>query len=174
MPSEHPAGQPADQRADQRADQPADRLAARLADRLPPPPEAQGGYLPAVRHGDLVVTAGMTPRVDGVLTHRGRVGQDVTVAEAREAAGLAVANALSAAVAATGTDRRLERVVHLAVFVNAAADFEEHTAVADGASDRLRVLLGEAGGASRAAVGVTSLPGGACVEVVLTCGLTPA
>jgi enamine deaminase RidA (YjgF/YER057c/UK114 family) len=126
--------------------------------------------VPAVRHGALVVTAGMTPRVDGVLTHRGRVGADVTVEEAREAAAVAVANALSAAVAALDGDR-LARAVHLSVYVNAAPDFEQHTAVADGASARLRELLGEAGAASRAAVGVTSLPGGACVEVVLTCGI---
>lgn len=129
--------------------------------------------MPAVRHGDLVVTAGMTPRVDGALTHRGRVGEDVSVEDARSAAAIAVANALSAAVSVL-EGAQLERVVHLAVYVNAAEGFEQHTAVADGASARLQELLGEAGAASRAAVGVTSLPGGACVEVVLTCGVAPA
>ena len=127
-----------------------------------------------MRHGDVVVTAGMTPRVDGVLTHRGQVGSDVTVEQAKIAAATAAGNALSAAVAVLGPDERVERVVHLAVFVNAAAGFEQHTAVADGASARLRELLGDVGAASRAAVGVTSLPGGACVEVVLTCGVAPA
>jgi len=152
------------------SDQTSDALAG-LARRLPPPPRPQGGYAAAVRHRDLVVTAGMTPRVDGVLTRRGQVGGDVTLAEAQEAAGVAVANALSAAVASLDGDR-LERVVHLAVYVNAAPGFEDHTSVADGASRRLRELLGDAGAASRAAVGVTSLPGGACVEVVLTCGIS--
>ncbi|WP_028653149.1 RidA family protein [Nocardioides halotolerans] len=144
-----------------------------LSDQLPPPPAPQGGYVPAVRHGDLVVSAGMTPRVDGRLTHRGRVGDEVTVEQAQRAAATAVANALSAVVDLAGAER-LERVVHLAVYVNAAPGFEEHTTVADGASARLRELLGDAGAASRAAVGVTSLPGGACVEVVLTCGLAGA
>jgi enamine deaminase RidA (YjgF/YER057c/UK114 family) len=145
-------------------------LSDRLAAQLPPPPRPQGGYVPAVRHGDLVVTAGMTPRIGGVLIHRGQVGTDVSLEDAQTAAAVAVANALSAAVSALGSEQ-LDRVVHLAVYVNAAAGFEQHTAVADGASARLRDLLGDAGAASRAAVGVTSLPGGACVEVVLTCGL---
>ena len=149
-------------------------LSERLAGQLPLPPRPQGGYVPAARHGDLVVTAGMTPRVDGVLTSRGQVGSDLTVEEARAAAAIAVANALSAALSVVGEGQDLARVVHLAVFVNAAPGFEGHTAVADGASDRLGELLGEAGAASRAAVGVTSLPGGASVEVVLTCGLGPA
>jgi enamine deaminase RidA (YjgF/YER057c/UK114 family) len=148
-------------------------LTDRLSEQLPPAPRPQGGYVPAVRHGDLVVSAGMTPRVDGVLTHRGRVGEDVSVEDARSAAAIAVANALSAVVSVL-EGAQLERVVHLAVYVNAAAGFEQHTAVADGASARLQELLGDAGAASRAAVGVTSLPGGACVEVVLTCGVPPA
>jgi enamine deaminase RidA (YjgF/YER057c/UK114 family) len=126
-----------------------------------------------VRHGDLVVTAGMTPRVDGVLSHRGQVGSDLTVEDAMTAAAVAVANALSAALTVLADGERFERVVHLAVYVNAAPGFEQHTRVADGASTRLRELLGDAGAASRAAVGVTSLPGGACVEVVLTCGIAP-
>jgi enamine deaminase RidA (YjgF/YER057c/UK114 family) len=148
-------------------------LSDQLSGQLPPLPRPQGGYVPAVRHGDLVITAGMTPRIDGVLTHRGQVGTDVSIDDARAAAAIAVANALSAAVSVLDTGQ-VPRVVHLAVYVNAAVGFEQHTAVADGASDRLRELLGDAGAASRAAVGVTSLPGGACVEVVLTCGVAPA
>jgi enamine deaminase RidA (YjgF/YER057c/UK114 family) len=113
----------------------------------------------------------MTPRVDGELVHTGQVGIDVTVEDARSAAGIAVTNALSAAVAELGDDAVLEQVLHLAVYVNAAPGFTQHTAVADGASEQLQALLGQRGSASRAAVGVTSLPGGACVEVVLTCGV---
>jgi enamine deaminase RidA (YjgF/YER057c/UK114 family) len=153
-----------------------------LVRRLPAPQPPQGCYLPAAVHatasgvggqgervGGLVMTAGMTPRVDGVLRHRGRVGHDLTVGEARDAAAVAAANALSAAVAALAPGQRLDRVIRVTVYVNAGTEFEEHTAVADGASVRLRELLGERGTASRAAVGVSSLPGGACVEVELTC-----
>ena len=147
-----------------------------LARRLPAPPRPQGGYVPAVVQeppaghvSGLVVTAGMTPRVDGVVQHPGQVGSAVTVPEAQEAAGIAAGNALAAALAALGDDQRFERVLRMTVYVNAAPGFEQHTAVADGASARLRELLGERGDAARAAVGVTSLPGGACVELELTC-----
>lgn len=146
-----------------------------LAAQLPPAPRPQGGYVPAVRHDPadgadgLVMTAGMTPRVDGVVQHPGQVGADVSVGDAQAAAAIAAGNALSAAVAALGEGRRLDRVLRMTVYVNAAAGFTEHTAVADGASARLRELLGPRGEAARAAVGVTSLPGGACVELELTC-----
>lgn len=142
---------------------------------LPTPPRPQGGYVPAVAHelpgcsGGLVATAGMTPRVNGVVAHRGQVGVDLDVPTAGRAAAIAVENALAAVLAALGPDRCLDRVLRLAVYVNAAPGFEQHTAVADGASARLRELLGERGDAARAAVGVTSLPGGACVELELTC-----
>ncbi|MBO9522058.1 MAG: RidA family protein [Nocardioidaceae bacterium] len=143
--------------------------AAELAGVLSPPPSAQGGYLPAVAHAGVLVTAGMTPRVDGVLHLRGQVGTDLSVDEAQEAAAVAVGNALSAALAALDPGQQLDRVLRMTVYVNAAPGFTEHTAVADGASSRLRELLGERGAASRTAVGVTSLPGGACVELDLTC-----
>lgn len=146
-----------------------------LLAQLPDPPRPQGGYVPAVVHrtpgarGGVVTTAGMTPRVEGTLQHRGRVGHNVDLATAQTAASLAVGNALAAAMAALGPDRQVDRALRLVVYVNAAPDFEEHTAVADGASACLRNLLGDDGDAARAAVGVTSLPGGACVEVELTC-----
>lgn len=149
-----------------------------LLAQLPTPPRPQGGYVPAVVHqvlgtfGGLVMTAGMTPRIDGTLRHRGQVGRDVDLATAQAAASIAVANALAAAVASLGPDRRFDRVLRLTVYVNAEPDFDQHTAVADGASSRLRELLGQDGDAARAAVGVTSLPGGACVEVELTCAWT--
>jgi enamine deaminase RidA (YjgF/YER057c/UK114 family) len=126
-----------------------------------------------VEHG-LVVTAGMTPRVDGSLLHRGQVGIDVSLQEAREAAAVAVGNALAAAVAALGPGERLGRALRMTVYVNAAPDFTAHPAVADGASARLSELLGDRGVAARSAVGVTSLPGGACVELDLTLSVEEA
>lgn len=153
-------------------DMPLDELAAHL----PPPPRPQGGYVPAAFHaatpdgaGGLVMTAGMTPRVSGVVQHPGQVGTEVILGDARAAAAIAAGNALSAAVAALGAGQRLDRVLRMTVYVNAAPGFTDHTAVADGASERLRELLGTRGDAARAAVGVTSLPGDACVELELTC-----
>jgi enamine deaminase RidA (YjgF/YER057c/UK114 family) len=116
-----------------------------------------------------VFTAGMTPRVDGILQYVGRVGETVPVEEARLAAGIAAANALAAVAAEVGSLDAVERAIRLTVFVNAVPDFTGHPAVADGASDRLVELLGDRGVVSRSAVGVASLPGGACVEVELTC-----
>jgi enamine deaminase RidA (YjgF/YER057c/UK114 family) len=111
----------------------------------------------------------MTPRVDGALRHAGQVGADVSIEEAQQAAAIAVANALAAALAALPDGGRLDRVLRLTVYVNAVTGFTQHSAVADGASTRLVELLGGAGGACRSAVGVASLPGGACVELELTC-----
>jgi enamine deaminase RidA (YjgF/YER057c/UK114 family) len=111
----------------------------------------------------------MTPRVEGVLQYVGRVGDAVTPDEARTAAGLAAANALAAVAAEVGSLDAVERAMRLTVFINAVPDFTGHPAVADGASDRLVELLGERGVVVRSAVGVASLPGGACVVVVLTC-----
>jgi enamine deaminase RidA (YjgF/YER057c/UK114 family) len=145
-----------------------------LLGQLPPPPLPQGGYVPAIAHAGLVVTAGMTPRINGVLHHQGQVGDDLSIETAREAAAVAAGNALAAALAALGPGHRLDRALRLTVYVNAAHEFTGHTAVADGASARLRDLLGDRGVAARAAVGVTSLPGGACVEVELMCTYGPA
>ncbi|MBD3782585.1 MAG: RidA family protein [Micrococcales bacterium] len=134
---------------------------------LPPPPGPQGRYVPAIEAGGLVVTAGMTPRVDGVLTVRGTVGRDVSVREARQAAAIAARNALAAATEAAGS-AGLRRLLRLTVYVRATPDFLDHSAVADGASEELAAHLGDAGAVVRSAVGVASLPGGACVEVELT------
>jgi len=147
------------------SDQPSDQQSPELPSR----PVPQGRYVPAVAAGGLVVTAGMTPRVEGVLQYVGRVGEAVSPEDARVAAGIAVANAVSAVAAEVGSLDHVERALRLTVFVNATPDFTGHPGVADGASDRLVELLGDRGVVARSAVGVASLPGGACVEVELTC-----
>lgn len=143
------------------------------SDRSAPPaaPPPQGDYRPAIVDAGLVMTAGMTPRVDGVLQHAGRVGADIDLETARSAAAVAAGNAYAAAVSALGSADAIRRALRLTVFVNAASGFTQHSAVADGASARLRELLGERGAVVRSAVGVASLPGGACVEVELTCSV---
>jgi enamine deaminase RidA (YjgF/YER057c/UK114 family) len=136
---------------------------------LPTPPKPQGRYVPALREGELVMTAGMTPRVEGVLQFTGKVGRDICLDDARRAAGIAASNAVAAAAEAVGSADLIQRALRLTVYVNAAEDFTAHPQVADGASDALAELLGERGTVVRSAVGVASLPGGACVEVELTC-----
>lgn len=136
---------------------------------LPPPPSPQGRYVPALDADSLIVTAGMTPRVDGILQHTGTVGWDVTVDQAKAAARIAAANALAAAATVAGSTEAIRRAVRMTVYVNAIDGFTEHSAVADGASEVLEEVLGQRGAVVRSAVGVASLPGGACVEVELTC-----
>ncbi len=115
------------------------------------------------------MTAGMTPRVDGVLQHVGQVGAEVSVSAARAAAATAAGNAVSALADVLGSKDAIGEVLRLTVYVNAVVGFAQHSTVADGASARLAELLGERGAAVRSAVGVSSLPGGACVEIELTC-----
>jgi enamine deaminase RidA (YjgF/YER057c/UK114 family) len=141
---------------------------------LPPAPRPQGRYLPAVVHGDLAYSAGMTPRVNGELICRGTVGADVTAERARELAGRAAANALSAVAAAAGGIDNIARCLRLTVYVAAAPGFTAHSAVADGASDALWEQLGERAAVVRSAVGVAGLPSGAPVEVELTAALAEA
>lgn len=136
---------------------------------LPNRPTPQGRYVPATATEALVLTAGMTPRVDGVLQHVGRVGGDVSLDQAREAAAIAVSNALAAAGTEVGSLDGIARALRLVVFVNAVEGFTQHSLVADAASDRLVEVLGDRGVVVRTAVGVASLPGGACLEVELTC-----
>lgn len=137
---------------------------------LPAPPRPQGSYLPAVVHGGLVFTAGMTPRVDGKLTVHGIVGADLTVGQAREASALAAANALAAAASAAGGLNHLNRCVRLTVYIACTAAFTGHSTVADGASEALGRLL-DGPPPARTAIGVASLPSGAPVEVELLAAL---
>lgn len=139
------------------------------SEELPPPPAPQGRYQAATATDALVMSAGMTPRIDGELQYVGQVGAEIDVAHAQAAAGIAAANAVSAMATLLGSPELIRQVLRLTVYVNAVPGFREHSRVADGASERLWDLLGEGGSSVRSAVGVSSLPGGSCVEVELTC-----
>jgi enamine deaminase RidA (YjgF/YER057c/UK114 family) len=105
---------------------------------------------------------------EGQLVVRGALGAEVTVEQGQEAARVALLNALAAAKAALGSLESVVRVARLVVYVNAAPGFTQHPQVANGASDLLIRLFGEAGRHARSAVGVGSLPLSAPVEVELT------
>lgn len=141
---------------------------------LPAVPTPQGDYVPAVAHGGLVVTAGMTPRVDGRLTTTGLVGQDLDVPTARAAAGIAARNALAAVAWAAGGLDRVERCLRMSVFVACADGFTELSAVADGATAAIAEHLGHRRLPARTAIGVRALPSGAPVEVELTAAVRQA
>jgi enamine deaminase RidA (YjgF/YER057c/UK114 family) len=151
----------------------ADRL-AELGLTVPAPAPPKGAYFPSRRCGDQLWVSGATARRDGEPALRGVVGADVSVEQAREQAGLAALNLLGAVDAAVGLDA-VGAVVQLRGYVRAAPEFDTHPTVIDGASQLFLDVFGERIGAhARTAIGVASLPGGACVELDLVVSLAGA
>lgn len=152
------------------------RVEAMDASQLPPPPAPAGAYLPAASHAGVVYSAGMTTREGGVPVVTGRVGDGVTLDEARRGAAIAARNALSAVAAEAGGVGNVRRLLRVAVYVQCAADFTDISRVADAASEALTAVLGERGRAARTALGVYALPGDSAVEVdlVAACGTPEA
>jgi len=151
------------------------RIEARLLDlgiELPPPPSAVAAYLPCVIAGGSAYVAGQIPMQDGVLESPGLLGEQVSVEEGARAARRAALQALSALREGLGGSfARVDRIAQVLVYVAAAPGFVEHPQVANGASELLAEILGDDGRHARATVGVTSLPLGASVEVVVTAAL---
>ncbi len=131
---------------------------------LPDVPEPAAAYQPWARSGQLVLTAGQLPLVAGALPRTGRLGVELDTAEGAEQARAAALNILAVAAAAAGGLEHV-RVVKLTVFVASAEGFHEQHLVANGASELIGAVLGDAGVHARSAVGVASLPLGAPVEV---------
>ncbi|WP_127357530.1 RidA family protein [Actinacidiphila soli] len=143
---------------------------ARLAElglTLPGVAAPLAAYVPAVRSGSYVFTAGQLPLVDGKLPLTGKVGAEVTAEEAKELARTAALNGLAAVKSVIGDLDRLKRVVKVTGFVASAPDFTGQPGVVNGASELLGEILGEAGIHARSAVGVAVLPLDAPVEIEL-------
>ena len=139
---------------------------------LPQVTTLAGAYLPAVRSGSLVFTAGQLPVVAGALVSTGKVGAEI---DAGEAAGLArscALNALAAVHALVGIDA-VRRVVKVTGFVASAPGFTDQPAVIDGASSLFGEVFGEAGAHARSAVGVAELPKNAPVEIEIVVEVSP-
>lgn len=134
--------------------------------RLPPAPKPVAAYVPAVRAGKLIFVSGQIPMLDGRLMCTGPVPSAASLENARAAARQCVLNALAALVEVAGVDLdQIKRIVRLGVFVCSDADFFDQPKVANGASELLQEIFGEAGRHTRAAVGSIALPLGATVEV---------
>jgi len=121
-----------------------------------------------VVHGGIARTSGQLPRIEGELTCLGRLGEDVTVDEGREAAAVCALNALAVLEVALGSLDRVERVLTVTGYVSSAPDFHEQPAVVDGASRVLADVFGHAGRHTRSAVGVAALPRDGAVEIEVT------
>jgi enamine deaminase RidA (YjgF/YER057c/UK114 family) len=151
---------------------PEARLSA-LGLTLPPTPRPVANYVPFRLHGDLLFLSGQGPRDHtGALRH-GKVGIDVSVADARDHARLTGLNLLSAASAALGGLGRVRGVVKLLGMVNAGPDFRDHPKVIDGCSDLFVAVFGEAGRHARSAVGMGSLPENITVEIEAILAVAP-
>lgn len=146
------------------ADTIQNRLAA-LGVTLPAAAAPAGSYVPFVQSGKFVLTSGQLPISGGKLAVTGLLGRDLDVAAGKEAARLCAINVLAQLQAATGDLGRIAQLVKITVFVASTPDFTEQHLVANGASDFLVDVLGEAGKHARAAVGMASLPLNAAVEV---------
>jgi len=143
-----------------------ERLAA-LGLALPPVVTPVAAYIPAVRTGSYVYTSGQLPFVDGKLQGTGKVGDAVTPEDAASCARTAALNALAAAAGAAGGLDSIARVVKVTCFVASAPGFTSQAQVANGASELLIEVLGEAGRHARSAVGMAVLPLDSPVEVEL-------
>jgi len=152
------------------------RIDARLAElglTLPDVTTPVANYVPFVRVGDLLILSGQIPLADGKPAFTGLLGAGVTVAEGQAAARLCAVNLLAQVRAACDGDLdRVVQVVRLGVFVAGTPDFGDHPKVANGASDLMVDVFGDAGRHARAAVGCPSLPLGVPVEVEGTVRLT--
>lgn len=132
---------------------------------LPEAAAPAANYLPYKRSGKLVFTAGQLPLDGGRLTATGLVGRELDTAAGQEAARRCAINILAQAKAAAGSLDRIVSVVKITVFVASAPGFNEQHLVANGASDLLVAILGDAGRHARSAVGMAALPLDAPVEI---------
>jgi enamine deaminase RidA (YjgF/YER057c/UK114 family) len=120
-----------------------------------------------VRTGDLVYTSGQVPLVDGKPAYTGKVGAEVSLDDAREAAKICALNALAALKSEVGDLAKVVRIVKVVAFVASDPSFTQQPQVANAASELLADALGEAGRHARSAVGVAVLPLDVPVEVEL-------
>ena len=141
-----------------------DRKLEELGLTLPQAAAPVAAYVPTVLANGMLHISGQLPFKEGALV-KGRVGDDVSLEDAQEAAKLCALMLVAQMKAALGTLGRVERIVKLGVFVNSTGDFTDQPKVANGASDLMVALFGDAGKHARSAVGVPVLPLGAAVEI---------
>lgn len=145
------------------------KIDSRLAElniKLPEPPPPVASYVPYVVSGKLVFISGQVTLAEGGLQYVGIVGKNLSLEDGKAAARLCAINVLAQLrIAAGGNLDAVKRCVRLGVFVNAVPGFAQQPEVANGASDLIVEVFGEAGRHSRAAVGAGSLPRNVAAEV---------
>jgi len=141
-----------------------ERLEALRID-LPRPPSPLGAYVEAVQSGKLLFLSGILPIESGKPRYSGTIGKGLSPEEGRAAARLAAVNAVAVAREHLGSLDRVTKVIRLGVALVATGDFMDHPKIADGASELLRDVFGEARMSTRIVLGVATLPLGVPVEL---------
>ena len=126
-----------------------------------------GNYVPLIRHGDDIYISGQIPRVGDTVVVTGRTGADVSLEKAQLAAKIGAMRGLALLQRNLGSLDRVKRILRITVYVQCTAEFTQQSEVADGASEILFSVLGEAGAHTRTSVGVYQLPKNAAVEIDL-------
>lgn len=132
---------------------------------LPEVAKPLAAYIPAKKVGNLVMTSGQVPLVKGEIKYKGKVGKELSEEEGQKAAQVCALNCLAAIKGVIGNLDKVVEVVKLTVFVASSDSFTAQPKVANGASELIGKIFGEAGKHTRSAVGVTALPLDAAVEI---------
>lgn len=132
---------------------------------LPPAPQPLGAYIPCVRSGNLLFLSGILPLREGKLLKTGRVGESLSLEEARQEARQVVINALSIVKATIGDLDLVSRCIKLNGYIASSPDFTEQPSVLNFASELLYEVFGERGRHARVAIGVNILPLNSPIEI---------
>lgn len=142
-----------------------EQLAERLGHRFDGEIRIGGNYVPAIENGNEIYISGQIPRVDTTVVVTGRVGAETSLEDGRRAARICTMRALAILRQSLGSLAHVKRILRITVYVQSAADFTQQSEVADGASEVLYMVFGEAGAHARTSVGVYQLPKNASVEL---------
>ena len=153
-------------------DEKCNELAAQLGYSFDGEIKIGGNYVSAVRHESHVYISGQIPRVGDTVVVIGRVGAEVSVPQAQLAAKVCAMRALALLRQSLGSLDKVHKILRISVFVQSAQDFTQQSEVADGASEVLYAVLGDAGVHTRTSVGVYQLPKNAAVELDLIAAVT--
>lgn len=140
---------------------------------LPKPPKPLGAYRPCVRTLNLLYVSGQLPVEEGELKYKGKLGDELTVEQGKDAARIAAINCISVLKHELGQLEKVGRIVKVTGYVSSAPGFQDQAAIVNGASDLFFEVFGEKGIHARVAVGVYELPKGSPVEIELIAETDP-
>ena len=139
-----------------------------LGIQLPPPPPAVAAYEPWMRTGNLVLTSGQLPWLNGEMAFSGKCGAEITEDQGYQAARQCAINAIAQLKAAAGDLDRVRQIVKVEGYVHTSPGFRGHPQVLNGASELIRSVFSERGRHARLAVGIDEMPLNAAVQICVT------